>query len=138
MAAADPEQIMYEYSDVISAEYAPVIGQEEAIRLSLSYLIDPKVFKLFTDAHNANILEKAENDPEFLRNKAPFLYVNAYRSIFIEGVPGSGKSSAVLKTLTDILHKFHTDILKKVVVVSNSKQNSERLVKDLGMDTSTI
>ena len=47
MAAADPTSIMSTYSKVISSQYAPVIGQEEAIRTATSFLINPKVFKLF-------------------------------------------------------------------------------------------
>lgn len=131
MAAADPEAVLNEYSEVISAQYAPIIGQEEAIRTTLSFLIDPKVFDLFADAYNQNILESNYDKKEFV-------FINAKRSIFIEGVPGSGKSSATLKTLTDILDKFHPNLLKNVVIVSNSKENSKRLVETLGMDSGKI
>ena len=131
MAAADPTSIMSIYSKVISSQYAPVIGQEEAIRTAVSFLIDPKVFKLFADAYNENILEKASQDEDFRKNEAPYLLINAFRSIFIEGLPGAGKSTAVLKTITDIIHEIDPDKLKKVIVVSNSKENSERLAEGL-------
>ena len=124
MAAVDPTAIMYKYSKVISSEYAPVIGQEEAIRTASSFLVNPKVFELFTEAYNKNILESN------ISNKG-YLLVNAFRSIFIEGLPGAGKSTAVLKTITDIVHEVNPNILKKVVVVSNSKENSKRLADGL-------
>lgn len=133
IAAADPEQVLFEYQSVISEQFAPIIGQEEAIRTSLSFLIDPKVFNLFADAHNANILEESPLEKGKFDSR-PYRVVNAYRSIFIEGVPGSGKSSATLKTLIDILKKYHSDVLNKIVVVSNSKSNSRTLVENLGFD----
>lgn len=136
MAAADPRAVLNEYSEVISGQYAPVIGQEEAIRTTLSFLIDPKVFNLFADAYNENLNEerKKHTGDEKVQRSFAHLYINAYRSIFIEGIPGSGKSSATLKTLTDILDKFHPNLLKNIVIVSNSKENSRTLAETLGFD----
>jgi hypothetical protein len=131
MAAADPTAVMSVYSKVISSQYAPVIGQEEAIRTATSFLLDPKIFKLFADAYNENILEKAKDDENYRKEQAPYLIINAFRSIFIEGLPGAGKSTAVLKTITDIIHEIDPNKLKKVIVVSNSKENSDRLAEGL-------
>lgn len=126
-AAVNPDAVMYEYQEVITSQYAPIIGQEEAIKTALSFLINPKVFNLFADAYNANLMENDQDDKGYS-------YINARRSIFIEGLPGSGKSSAVLKTLTDILDKFHPKLLEKVVIVSNSKENAETLKNNLQLE----
>ena len=131
MAAADPEAILNDYSDVISGQFAPVIGQEEAIRTALSFLSDPKVFNLFADAFNLNLKNSENPDRKYLA-------INAFRNIFIEGVPGSGKSSATLKTLTDVLSVRKPELLKNLVIVSNSKENAKTLVKNLGLDPSKI
>jgi hypothetical protein len=108
-----------------------VIGQEESIRTALSFLSDPKIFNLFAEAYNLN-LKNSENP------NRKYLAINAFRNIFIEGVPGSGKSSATLKTLTDILSVRKPELLKNLVVVSNSKENAKTLVKNLGLDPSKI
>jgi len=106
-----------------------VIGQEEAIRTAISFLANPKVFMLFADAYNQNIKDYiVEQSKQGKQVKGlGEVYINAFRSIFMEGSPGTGKSTATLKTIFDILKKYHPDVLKKVVIVSNSKENAKRL-----------
>ena len=136
-AAVNPDLVMKTYSEVISSQFAPVIGQEEAIITATSFLANPKIFKLFAEAYNENIKEKARLDPTNFGKKAAYLFINAYRSIFIEGLPGAGKSTAVLKTITDIIDKVNPNILKKVVLVSNSKENAKTLSNNLAFGSST-
>jgi len=155
MSAVDPDILMNEYQSAIKTDntnFAPVIGQEEAIKKALSFLVNPKEFKRFADAWNELVMERyksekeeaeakygkdsktAENLKNIASLKAANTLVNAYRAIFIEGLPGSGKSSAVLNTIRDILGKHHPEVLKNVVIVSNSKENAKTLTENLGFE----
>jgi len=152
MSAADPDILMNEYQSVINANFAPVIGQEEAIKKVLAYFVNPKEFNRFADAWNELVMERyksekeeaetkygknsktAENLKNIASSKAANTLVNVRRAIFVEGLPGSGKSSAVLNTIRDILGKHHPEKLKNVVIVSNSKENAKTLTENLGFE----
>jgi len=58
MSAVDPDILMNEYQSVINANFAPVIGQEEAIKKAVSFLVNPKEFKRFADAWNELVMER--------------------------------------------------------------------------------
>lgn len=127
VAAVNPDSVAYEFKESIDSQYAPLLGQEKAIKRAYSFLINPKIFENFAKAHNLNL------DP----NDDGTLSVDSFRSIFIEGVPGSGKSSAVLKVLMNMLNQFHPQALKNVVFVSNSKENADRTASNLGLENVT-
>jgi len=65
MSAANPDILMNEYQSVIKTDntnFAPVIGQEEAIKKAVSFLVNPKEFKRFADAWNELVMERYEEE----------------------------------------------------------------------------
>jgi hypothetical protein len=62
MSAADPDILMNEYQSVINANFAPVIGQEEAIKKVLAYFVNPKEFNRFADAWNELVMERYKSE----------------------------------------------------------------------------
>ena len=129
LAATNPESILHEYKDSFSLNFAPIAGQEEAIRTVYAYILNPKVFENFAKAYNENLPVDADGNVE------PYLNINTFRSIFIEGLPGSGKSTATFTMLLRMLDQYHPDILKNLVLVSNSHENSQLLLDNLRKST---
>lgn len=129
LAAANPESVLHEYKNSFSLNFAPIAGQEEAIRTTYTFILNPKVFESFAKAYNENLPIDSEGNVE------PYLNINTFRSIFIEGLPGSGKSTATFTMLLRMLDQYHPDILKKLVLVSNSHENSQLLLDNLRKST---
>ena len=129
LAAADPESVLHEYKNSFSINFAPIAGQEEAIRTAYAYILNPKIFENFAKAYNENLPIDGNGNVE------PYLNINTFRSIFIEGLPGSGKSTATFTVLLRMLDQYHPDILKKLVLVSNSHDNSQLLLDNLRKST---
>lgn len=126
LAAVNPESILHEYKNSFSENFAPIAGQEEAIRTTYAFILKPKIFENFAKAYNDNLPEDVNT---------PYLNINTFRSIFIEGLPGSGKSTATFTILLRMLDQYHPDILKKLVLVSNSHENSQLLLNNLRKST---
>ena len=129
LAAANPESVLHEYKNSFSLNFAPIAGQEEAIRTAYAFILNPKIFENFAKAYNENLPVDTDGNVE------PYLNINTFRSIFIEGLPGSGKSTATFTMLLRMLDQYHPDILKKLVLVSNSHENSQLLLNNLRKST---
>lgn len=135
LAAVDPTAILKEYNEVISGQYAPVIAQEEAIRRAYSYIINPKTFEKFADAYIVLYKDQLTKD----RAKKgitethfdTFEIIQTKRHFLIEGIAGSGKTSATLETLSKMLEKYHPELTKRVWVVSNSVENAKKTASKL-------
>jgi len=63
------------------------------------------MFETFEKAYNENIEKNSRKEEK------PYLGLNTFRSIFIEGLPGSGKSTATFVTLLKMLDKNHPSLL---------------------------
>ena len=133
LAAVNPESVLHEYKNSFSENFAPIAGQEEAIRTAYSFILNPKIFENFAKAYNENLEEIYTGDN--WSYKGTYLNINTIRSIFIEGLPGSGKSTATFTILLRMLDQYHPDVLKKLVLVSNSHENSQLLLDNLRKST---
>jgi ABC-type multidrug transport system ATPase subunit len=52
---------------------------------------------------------------------------------FVDGIPGSGKST-IYKVLLTLIGKYHPNLLEKVIVVHNSESNAKNLVSKINVD----
>lgn len=135
LAANNPTLILNEFKNSIEGRYAPIIAQEEAVRRVYSYLLNPQVFEQFAKAYNDIYKEQLASD----RAKNGILrtdldtdeYLLSTRHFLIEGIPGSGKSSAVYQALYNLLKANHPELLQKIWFVSNSKENAEQASKNM-------
>lgn len=59
------------------------------------------------------------------------------RVAFIEGIPGSGKTTGVFNNLIVLLKKYHPEVLKNVWIVHATEDSAKDLAKNLGLDTAT-
>lgn len=141
---------------------APISSQEMASYKQLGRLVNGKFYKAAFDSIRKNIVDFWKNNSkekrvEFLNklgfekeksetyaqhddilNLLPSLrWVN---EIFIEGIPGSGKTNAVLPITMNILQKYYKEYLKRVAYIHGGKKSSAQLgiqkLKELGIDVS--
>lgn len=138
LAANNPTAIYNEYKNSITGKYAPIIAQEEAIRRAYSYILNPKVFETFGEAYNEIYKQQLQAAREKSGNTHTDVdtdeYLMGMRHFLIEGVPGSGKTSATFTMLHNMLKQYHPELLKKVWFVSNSKQNAENASSEIGIE----
>ncbi len=135
IAANDPALVANEFKNAISSKYAPIIGQEEAIKRAYSYILNPEIFEKFAQAYNevykeqltAKRTKEGDTDTHFDTDE----YIMSTRHFLIEGIPGSGKTSGVYNTLYSMLKTNHPELLQKIWFVSNSKQNAEEASKNM-------
>lgn len=133
LAANNPTLILNEFKNSIDINYAPIIGQEEAVRRAYSYILNPQIFENFVKAYNDIYKEQLATD----RAKNGILrtdldtdeYVLSTRHFLIEGIPGSGKTSAIFSILYNILKINHPELLQRIWFISNSKENAQEASK---------
>ena len=134
---------------------APISTQELAIYNNYASIVNGNVFSSFYKAHRQAMLEdwksktidqrreiaKLINIDESLLSDdmadyaLNFLPTPRYQNIVLtEGIPGSGKSTAVYSTTIKLLQQTHPDLLKNVLVVHGANADSAvKLRDDVGL-----
>lgn len=106
-------------------EFAPIFGQEFAVRIAHSFLVRPDLFNRIT----FNIKQKLNvSDDEYIKNKPSLM-----NFIFISGGAGTGKTTAIAKTLYEILNLNDKERAEFIYLAPNKTQ-VENLVKNIGVD----
>lgn len=133
---------------------APLSPQIDQIYMMVAYSCDTdKIFESIIEQYNKALLDAVDTHPNLIpdgykKKKNPdeikksiknsFYYIQYDRLLFSEGVPGSGKSSVVIKTVTDILRSLDGDIFKKVAVVNTEDETATKLANSLGISAKTF
>ena len=134
-----------EYAQVISADKAPIVGQELAAYLTYASLLNPALFNKFSTAIQDSIVEDCNSAKtnKLLRDKlaglgvvtsAPFDTYGSpkyNRVTLIEGVAGSGKSSAVFKSVLTMLQRFHPELISSIWLAHSTVKNADQLKGEL-------
>lgn len=143
IAAGNPEAFHSAYAATWDPEtkIAPVAGQELATRLAVTALTNGKVFANFALAQNMAVkqyITEHKDDPElerFISNgevddvvvNDSDISIDFLRTILIEGIAGSGKSTGVLKQVIAVIEqdeKIAKELLKNVWMVHTSKEKA--------------
>lgn len=135
---------------------APLPIQELGVFLNYTLITDPSIFQQFTKAIKKSIKEdwkqKSKEDREKVLQSLDadvnlatnslddyclnFLPTPRYNNTsLVEGVAGSGKSSAVIKITLDLLKISKPEIVKNIAVVHGvSKARADQLKKDIQVE----
>lgn len=158
-AAVRSTDFYNQYKQIIDpkAEHplAPISTQELAIYNNYASIVNGNVFSNFYKAYRLSIVEdwksksieqrreiaKIINIDEILLSNdmqdyaLNFLTAPRYQNIILtEGIPGSGKSTAVYSTTIKLLQQTHPDLLKNVIVVHGANADSAiKLRDDIGL-----
>lgn len=162
-AAVKSSDFYNEYKQIIDPKadhpIAPIPTQELATYLNYASIVNGTVFTQFYNAYRQAVVQDWNNksiedrkkvlrnlgksetlaDDKFAKYAINFLTAPRYQNIILtEGIPGSGKTSAVFHSTIALLKKFHPELLKDVAVMHGaSKSSAEKIVDSLGI-TATV
>ena len=157
LAAINPTNYMAKYAQMLKDPnnkelILPVAGQEMATMIGFATISNGKVFDTFARAYNKSLQEYADSldEDEFKKQFSYFdvngqpdlkqtigsdshVSINFKRTVLIEGIAGSGKSSGVAKSIVRMLaiNGETQKLLKDVWVVHTSAKNAENFAKAL-------
>lgn len=147
-AAVKSSDFYNEFKNVISDSIAPVPLQELAVYMGYASIVNGSVIDKFVDAVNNSIKhdwktlsleEKKELSQRVYPNMNWDFALDSVvaprfsRVSFIEGIPGSGKSSGVYNTLVTLLKKYHPEVLDSVWLAHATKDSAEKLATSLNI-----
>lgn len=143
-SAVNPDAVYNEYKESIGGKFAAIRSQEDSIIRAYAFILNQpyieKFIKNYNELFKAQVDAKRATDKAFAQKYNKYdleRYISSVRQYFIDGVAGSGKSSAVLSTLKTMLETYHPALLKKVIFVSNTKTNAKNMAKESGFDEQT-
>lgn len=141
-AAVKSTDFYNQYKTIISDEIAPIPTQELAVYLGYASIVNGTVIDSFVDAVNKTIKTdwetlSADEKRDISYRVDPILNWDFAldssvaprfsRVTFIEGIPGSGKTTGVYKTIVTLLKKYHPETLANVWVGHATQDSAEGL-----------
>ena len=160
IAAGDPEAFYSNYRKIFSEDgsIAPVAGQELAVRIAVAAITNGGVFAQFAKAQNLamrNYVESHGDDPDIVRrfyvdqkkeNGVDLaklgdsdVSVDFLRTVLVEGIAGSGKSSGVARQIIQMLLQNEATkeaVMGNVWITHTSKEKAYNLAVELFGKTS--
>lgn len=147
-AALNPEAFYKTYKQNFINGIAPISSQEQAIMTAVAATLNNEIFSNFAKAYNISLQNsvkgwKSEDFQYFQEDKPHRMFWSAidsdsdiqfFRHLLVEGVAGSGKSTAVAKTIVQLLNNSDKgkELLKNVWFVHSSENQAKNLAKELG------
>lgn len=134
-----------------NSKIAPIATQEMAVYNNYASIINGDVISLFHKAYRQHVknswadksedqrksvLEKLGKDPRFADPKwddklFSFIPVPRYDHItLVEGIPGSGKTEAVIRTTLEMVKATSPDLLNKAAIVHGANAESATILKE--------
>lgn len=160
-AAIRASDFYSEYRTIISDKIAPIPTQELATYLGYASILNGGVIDSFCDAVNISLKKWADsfesnNDlqeaTKYTDDKGDSYTVeNVHKDFildssvspryskvtFIEGIPGSGKTTGVFNNIIVLLKKYHPEVLKNVWVGHATEDSANGLKAALNLDSAT-
>lgn len=146
-ASINPEYFYNKYKDSFIKGIAPIAGQEQSIMTALAAVLNNQVFSNFAKAYNIVLENKAKNLPDSfyddIGGKRAFskdsildsdVSIDFFRHFLIEGIAGSGKSTAVAKFIVNMLKSSESgkQLLNDVWFVHSTKKEAQKFAENLG------
>lgn len=134
---------------------APIPSQDLSTYLGVAAVVNSNMLNSFVDAYRKSVVELFNSKPEEERIKLLNLFEtgnDAYASkllkyfsdynvvpkyknmIFIEGIPGSGKSEGVFGTIVAILKEIDPSILDNAMYVHVTEESAEKANQNIGLN----
>jgi hypothetical protein len=113
----NPDDFYKAHKDNMISGIAPIPAQEQAIMTAVAGVLNGEVFSNFAKAYNKTLVKKADQlkDTGYFEGLKPHRVfskldpidsdraIQFFRHVLIEGIAGSGKTSAVAKTIVNLL-----------------------------------
>lgn len=134
------------YKNHISMDHAPLPTQVLATYVAYASLMKGNTIMKWGDALTEAVAADIESGSEEAQKRKltpGWKYANDYSvmfngMVFIEGLPGTGKTDGIFRNVMNMLSEGEgKQLLKKVYVVQNTKENALKLAKQLGLAEGT-
>lgn len=149
-AAVKASDFYNEYRTIVNDKIAPIPTQELATYLGYASVLNGGMVDNFCNAVNASLKKYAQEHPDIdeyaskIKNTIPEFILDSEAAprfskvTFIEGIPGSGKTSGVFSNLIVLLKKYHSDVLKNVWIGHATEDSAKELRETLNIETAVI
>ena len=143
------------YVKSLSDELAPIPSQEMAVQLGVAAITNSNALNEFVNAYRNTVIKSFNNLKEdertallkqFDENSTGFAnkllkYFASYDAIpqyqnmvFIEGIPGSGKSGGVFKSIKAVVDQIDPELLKNAVYAHVKQKSAQDAGKKIGLE----
>lgn len=148
-AAVRASDFYEEYRSIISDKIAPIPTQELATYLGYASILNGGVIENFCNAVNTSLKNYANSmtDAEWKSKYGDGILREGVldslvaprfaRVTFIEGIPGSGKTTGVFNNLIVLLKKYHPEVLKSIWIGHATEDSASTLKTNLNLDSAT-
>lgn len=129
IVAVNPNDFYFKYKSIITNQYAPLITQELATYIGYAQLTNKPVFNKFVRIKKNTLETQKHPDTKYYSSlyvRDSGVYPRFGDIVFIEGVPGAGKSSVVWNNIVKLLGDNHP-LLRNVAFVHSSEENAATL-----------
>lgn len=154
IAAVRESDFYKAYSEALTDEIAAIPGQELAVQLGVAAITNMDFLNAFIDAYRNSMIDIFNNQtPEekrkllkqFHEGSESFAtelleYFSSYDAvpqfhnmIFIEGIPGTGKTQGVFSTIEKVITKLDPEYLKGSILVHTTEDNAKDANKKIGL-----
>lgn len=142
------------YEKSLTDDLAPIPSQELAVQLGVAAITNMDVLNTFVEAYQETIVEEFNDASE--QDKIKYLeqydggtsfakdllqYFASYNAVpqfknmvFIEGIPGSGKSGGVFRSIKNVLDQIDPSIWENAIYAHATQISAEKATKDLGLN----
>ena len=143
-AAVKASDFYAEYKNSLIDGIAPIPGQELAIRMAYSFLLNKPIFKLFGKLYNDKLLneiqgvDSAKQWTMYGKNISPDGKLdNSYalqflNTFLVEGIPGAGKTQGFQRVLYNMLQQYHPELLDEVWFIHTDENKAKSWAEKLG------
>ena len=140
------------YKQSFDPKFAPVPGQELAIKMAFSFLVNQPLFEHFGKAYNQKILSETENvdGQQFWDNYGKVISKDSkldssyglqfVHTFLVEGIPGAGKSTGYYTVLINMLknHPSLSHLLKNIWIIHTDADKAKVLGLKIGLNENQI
>lgn len=143
-------------SESITDDFAYIPTQNLPTYLALATVVDRNMIRMFTEAYQETVVEEFRNQPEEDRKKLLQLFkghtaADAFATdlleyfasfdvvpqfddmVFIEGIPGSGKSGGVFRGIKALLNNLDKSLLENVIYAHVTEDKAKQAADNIGL-----
>lgn len=146
ITAVNSKKFYKAYANAITDTFAPIPGQELAVRSAFAFIANKKIFDVFTKSYNNTVKQLIENltDDQLrsLQDNKGLAVSKRYplnsdvaiisrNHFLVEGIPGAGKSTGFYATLINLLNNVNPALLNKLWIVHLTKDDADRMLSEI-------
>lgn len=143
------------YLKSLNEKLAPIPSQEMAVQLGVAAIINANNLNTFVEAYRKTVIQEFKSLPETEKTKllenfdsgstifankllkyfASYDALPQYQNmVFVEGIPGSGKSGGVFKSIKAVIDQIDPNLMKNAVYAHVKSKSAETAGEKIGLE----